>query len=321
MIEFLLTPFVALSIFLTSLFGMPSVGTPAFTFTSGQLASSPQADYILSTDGTNNSWIVNTGGGGTGTVGTSSVPNISELAYWTTSGANTELLSGVATTSATIGDGLSYSGTFGALVGGITGTLTATLGTVVDLASEVTGVLPDANVADDITIDSSTVVTAPNFVADSTTATSTFAGGVTIDTDFYFDPDANSLSVLDAETGLTITGVDYGTTLLVHGLDDTTIESAVHQHSNTASVGASRDCARSRGTEGAETAVQDGDRLCSNYALGHDGTDWEFAALSGVEVDGTVASNATKSRIRPSSSDCVSILAAVVALPRSFVPS
>lgn len=67
--------------------------------------------------------ITSSGGGGSGTVSTSSIPNVSELAYWTSSGATPELLSGVATTTATIGSGLSYSGTFGALVGGANGTL------------------------------------------------------------------------------------------------------------------------------------------------------------------------------------------------------
>lgn len=41
-----------------------NIGGLSDTFLSIQLASSPQNGYVLSTDGTNNSWIVNTGGGG-----------------------------------------------------------------------------------------------------------------------------------------------------------------------------------------------------------------------------------------------------------------
>jgi len=71
-------------------------------------------------------------------------------------------------------------------IASLSGFLKATAGAVatalIDLTADVTGVLPDANVADDIAIDSSTVVTAPNFVADSASATSTFAGGLAIET-------------------------------------------------------------------------------------------------------------------------------------------
>ncbi len=54
----------------------------------------------------------------------------------------------------------------------------------------------DADVANDITIDSSTVVTAPNFAADSGTATSTFAGGLTIETTgFVYDFSTNNVGI------------------------------------------------------------------------------------------------------------------------------
>ena len=76
------------------------------------------------------------GGSGTGNVGTSSVPTIGQLSFWTTSGDTPELLGTVATTSATIGTGLTYSGTFGALVGGAAGTLSADLGTSIDISGE-----------------------------------------------------------------------------------------------------------------------------------------------------------------------------------------
>jgi hypothetical protein len=45
------------------------VGAFSDPFISVQLADNPQADYILSTDGTDNSWIVNSGGGGAESLG------------------------------------------------------------------------------------------------------------------------------------------------------------------------------------------------------------------------------------------------------------
>lgn len=61
------------------------------------------------------------------------------------SGVNT--FANIATTSATIGDGLSYSGTFGSVIGGSAGTLTASLGTAIDLTSaEVTDNFTDGSV-------------------------------------------------------------------------------------------------------------------------------------------------------------------------------
>lgn len=65
------------------------------------------------------------GGGGSSAynIATTSNIGISQLAFFkTTSGTTT--LDGVATTSATISTGLAYSGTFGALVGGVAGNLT-----------------------------------------------------------------------------------------------------------------------------------------------------------------------------------------------------
>jgi hypothetical protein len=57
------------------------------------------------------------GSGGTGSVGTSSVPTIGRVPYWTTSGATPELLGSVATGTISQGTGISISGT-GYLLGG-----------------------------------------------------------------------------------------------------------------------------------------------------------------------------------------------------------
>lgn len=58
------------------------------------------------------------GCGGTGNVGTSTIPTIGQIPFWTTSGAFPDLLGSVATSSLSTGTGLSLSGTLGALIGG-----------------------------------------------------------------------------------------------------------------------------------------------------------------------------------------------------------
>lgn len=104
------------------------VGVAPLTFVSSQVGASPAVDFILSTDGSKSIWIENTGGGtGGGSVGTSSVPVIGQVPFWTTSGDTPELLGTVATTSIIAGTGLSFTGTLGALVGGTDGTLNVSL--------------------------------------------------------------------------------------------------------------------------------------------------------------------------------------------------
>ncbi|PCI28450.1 hypothetical protein COB55_03855, partial [Candidatus Wolfebacteria bacterium] len=71
----------------------------------------------------------------------------------------------------------------------------ATVGTITSGVWSGTA-LVDAKVDNDITIDSSTVVTAPNFIADSGSATSTFAGGLTIETSgFVYDFSSNNVGI------------------------------------------------------------------------------------------------------------------------------
>ncbi len=64
-----------------------------------------------------------------------------------------------------------------------------------------------------------------------------------------------------------------------------------HRHSDTAAFGAAMGFARSRGSEGAETAVQDNDFIMRINGYGHDGTDYEIAAQIDFVVDGTVGAN------------------------------
>lgn len=62
-------------------------------------------------------------GAGAGTVSTSTIPSIGNLAYWTTSGADTELLGAVATSSITYNSPFTTSGTAGYIIGGSSFTL------------------------------------------------------------------------------------------------------------------------------------------------------------------------------------------------------
>lgn len=77
-----------------------------------------------------------------GGLSTSTDAVIGNIPYF--SGVNT--FANVATTSVTIGTGLSYSGTFGSVIGGVAGTLTTSLGTAIDLQSEVTDNFTDGSV-------------------------------------------------------------------------------------------------------------------------------------------------------------------------------
>lgn len=65
------------------------------------------------------------GGGGTGTVSTSTVPTIGNLAYWTSNGYPS-LLGSVATSAPTVSAPITYSGTLGSFVGGVGGTFGCT---------------------------------------------------------------------------------------------------------------------------------------------------------------------------------------------------
>lgn len=89
---------------LTTLFGglfyqnLESDNLGAFTdaFLSIQVGSSPTADFILSTDGTDSTWIEDTGGGGTGSVGTSTPDADTRVTYFTSNSATPALIGGEA---------------------------------------------------------------------------------------------------------------------------------------------------------------------------------------------------------------------------------
>lgn len=110
-------------------------------------------------------------------------------------------------------------------------------------------------------------------------------------TGMIWDEGNKRLSFLSEENEVIINGTTFGETIAIHGVSDTVFQLGLHRHSNTAAVGASVDGQRSRGSEGAETIVQDGDNLLDVVALGFDGTDYIIAARLDIEVDGTPGNN------------------------------
>ena len=95
------------------------------------------------------------GGSGSGSIGTSTVPNIGEVAYFTTSGDTPELVSSVPTTTPSAGTGISFSATPGALVGGNNFSISLNESGaegILDL-QDLQGAVTDGQVPNDITID------------------------------------------------------------------------------------------------------------------------------------------------------------------------
>ncbi len=137
------------------------------------------------------------------------------------------------------------------------------------------------------------------FTATSTTATSTFAGDLTLGTGLFWDTSAGALSIGFEQYNMTVAGTVVPTISSVHtsGTSNQT-DFAIHRHSDTATRGAVYDCDRTRGTEGSETAVQNGDRLCTFGVLGHDGGDLEFGARMDWVVDGTVSAGNVPTSLR-----------------------
>lgn len=133
------------------------------------------------------------GGGSTGNVGTSSIPTVGSLPYWTTSGSTPELLGKVSTTS------VSCSGTVSCTAFVVIGSSPITLTGSASGASNSKWATSTNNVSiypnggtniavvvgrtattTNSLIEANGTITGTNFVATSTTATSTFAGDVTI---------------------------------------------------------------------------------------------------------------------------------------------
>lgn len=190
---------------------------------------------------------------------------------------------------------------------------------LIDLTSDVTGVLPIANggTNKNLTLsaggmiwsdaDSFEVLSAGTsgqaLVSGGALTPSWFAptlgsvlfagasGALTQDNASLFFDDTNNrlgVGVAASENTVVIGGTTYGSTFSVHAEDGADLaEYSVHRHAATAAVGAQIVAVRSRGNEATETAVQSGDNLLRILSAGHDGTDYELAAEIRTSVDGT----------------------------------
>jgi hypothetical protein len=103
---------------------------------------------------------------------------------------------------------------------------------------------------------------------------------------------------INGEDTMIVNGSAITSKLSINGEDGITeAEIEMHRHSATAASGTSIYGARSRGAIGAETIVQDGDRILSITGVGYDGTDYSTSAQIDFEVDGTPGSNDMPGRI------------------------
>lgn len=100
------------------------------------------------------------------------------------------------------------------------------------------------------------------------------------------------------ESSITISAVSYEGNIVSHAEGATDLAGFLaHRHSDSAGLGAHQIFARSRGTDDAETVVQNNDILGRILAVGHDGTDYAFAAQIEFEVDGTPGAGDMPGRI------------------------
>ena len=101
------------------------------------------------------------------------------------------------------------------------------------------------------------------------------------------DPKLDSVAVGDTETTVVIDGVTYDVLSSVHTEGATDLGGMVeHRHSDTAAFGSHFMLARSRGAEGAETIVANGDVLGRIVSLAYDGVSYQIAAEIRTEIDG-----------------------------------
>ena len=171
-------------------------------FLSIQLAENPQNGYILQTDGTDNSWVVNSGGGGGGS-GLFSTSTDNQVVYNNTGDA--VVIEGTATSSDWTSEGLEvYDGALLHAPTTIMGTLTVgdINATSTSPSTFAGGFVSQASSTIDSTLRitgdliGDVIIDASYFVATSTTATSTFAGGLEIETTgFVYDSSSNYVGI------------------------------------------------------------------------------------------------------------------------------
>jgi hypothetical protein len=101
------------------------------------------------------------------------------------------------------------------------------------------------------------------------------------------NPKLDSVSIGDPATTVDIDGVVVDVLASLHTEGATDLGGLVeHRHSDTAAFGSHIMLARSRGAEGAETIVQDGDVVGRLVFLVCDGVDYKLGAEIRTEVDG-----------------------------------
>ena len=145
----------------------------------------------------------------------------------------------------------------------------------------------------------SSYVDASYFVATSSTATSTFAGGMTWGNLMFYEGATGRLAFGASEFDQTINGSAISSLLTTHTEGTGTQgDVSMHRHSSTATRGATLYGTRSRGTEASETVVQTDDNLFDFIASGFDGTDYENSSRIDMEVDNTVSANIIPGRIK-----------------------
>lgn len=98
------------------------------------------------------------------------------------------------------------------------------------------------------------------------------------------------------ESGITIGGVTYNSSLKVSGIGGSDLaQTILHRHSTT--LPPAMVAARSHSNTSSHAVVLDNDILFGLYGAGHDGTDYELAAAITMEVDGTPGNNDMPGRI------------------------
>ena len=138
------------------------------------------------------------------------------------------------------------------------------------------------------------------YSADMTATDTLRVGTAAVFGDSFFWSNADDAVSLGAEEyAMTVDGVSVPSRLSVHSEGaGTQAEIESHRHSDTATFASIVYGARSRGTEGSETAVVSGDDLFNLVAVGHDGTDYETSGSLEFEVDDTVSNNVVPGRFR-----------------------
>src|SRR4030067_105697 len=115
-------------------------------------------------------------------------------------------------------------------------------------------------------------------------------------TGVFIDETSSLFSIGGSPNSITVNTTSYPAKMTVHA--ESVVGMGVHQHTATAAFGSVYFGSRSRGTEGAETVVQNNDVILEISAVGYDGTDYAYAAQIMFDVDGTPGNNDMPGRIR-----------------------